>query len=750
MALEQLLYTWAERGLEGRGRLQAVAVTEGLRVEGTAARRLAQRLCRYDRPPGASARDELPRSYGWVDSGGNRFAFSRKPLGLDAMGRPGNFAAHVLVGSVAELPAARLVALFDSTSWWDGDLTSAAVASGTLPTTGLDSFAPGRPAELDVELAELVLATLLGPPAKRHSFALSPADLVRSLGGALEIVPGLLESSSFSSYESGAAAEWFDVIGVGSGPTGGRAHTRSSMSASGPATPERRAARLVLAADPATRDVVRRCWQAAPDSGGGGRRHFALVCAALQSAGSGEPLSAEDVLPGLTHHLTACDLLDHLAVRACLAEGLVRGQQAVEQALFHVVAALDPEVLASLGEEAADRADPGRPDQLERVTRRLAGLSVVSLDSFAARLSARAVEAPQQVASWPPQLLAAAMRGSDAFDRNPQLRKALLDGAVGHLMVLVSGAAAPATFLAEALQVGVSSRRVGLGEAARALRASPDLTRLAWPRLGPTTFTALLGELDPADAERVLRAAGRPSDVEALLPSIAAVVGRFAPHRRFALLHDLRLDVVGRSQAAVWAALVEDAVVARVRHDLTEYRIRHVNDRLLDLTRYSQDLKVSRWREVLLQLVGGGHERRRPFRSNQLPEGFERIAARYALDVLASRSFTRLQVQNVVGSLHHCLGLDDVGLIRALLRAGLRGTTVDLRPDAGVAVLSYINDVLVVQKRVERTMVTGRLADETSHELAATLMEAIARCGPDWRNAAQDVVVTGFGLRAWV
>src|SRR5262249_20148827 len=108
MPVEQLHYGWARHGLEGRDELQIVGVTKGLADSSTAVGK-ARALLVYAK----KADGQAPRSFGWVDSGELRFAFRRIYLGVDGFGRPGNFAAHVLVGPRGELSAEWLLSQYD-------------------------------------------------------------------------------------------------------------------------------------------------------------------------------------------------------------------------------------------------------------------------------------------------------------------------------------------------------------------------------------------------------------------------------------------------------------------------------------------------------------------------------------------------------------------------------------------------------------------------------------------------------------
>src|SRR5215467_10069032 len=102
--IEQLHYTWAEEGRQGLGRYQVTAASPDLADLTSDLATLALRLCRWS---GEESSDVA--SYGWIDARGYRFVFRRVGAGLTRDGRPGNFAAHVLVGSVSEITTRHLL-----------------------------------------------------------------------------------------------------------------------------------------------------------------------------------------------------------------------------------------------------------------------------------------------------------------------------------------------------------------------------------------------------------------------------------------------------------------------------------------------------------------------------------------------------------------------------------------------------------------------------------------------------------------
>ena len=142
--LDQLLFTWTARGVNGRRGFQVVAASDGLSSPSSPLAMEVGRLCRYDPPREASDPTRAPVSYGWIDRGHNRIVFRRSYAGQDASGRPGNFVAHIVVGPPALLPVDELLIRFDSTFWWDGTTIQnwPADADFALPRIMLENIQP--------------------------------------------------------------------------------------------------------------------------------------------------------------------------------------------------------------------------------------------------------------------------------------------------------------------------------------------------------------------------------------------------------------------------------------------------------------------------------------------------------------------------------------------------------------------------------------------------------------------------------
>jgi hypothetical protein len=216
--IEQLYYTWAPRGAEGINRFQIAAISAGLkRPPLVSLMPDLRRFCRYDRPAGAS---EGPASFGWLDLRQHRVAFLRVPV-PGTGGRSGSFAAHLLVGPIAALPAGEIASSFGAGFWWTG-LTPAEheeIANGKrdfgLPQLDWEEALRTRVAsDADgVDTSGILLTDLL---SRLDNERLVVHDDGTQFGPALRTVgrrcPDLLAGISLSTFEA-AAVFPFTVVG---------------------------------------------------------------------------------------------------------------------------------------------------------------------------------------------------------------------------------------------------------------------------------------------------------------------------------------------------------------------------------------------------------------------------------------------------------------------------------------------------------------------------------------------------------
>jgi hypothetical protein len=194
--------------MEGMYRFQIVAASKGCLDRNDQQVKTALSLCRYDAPK-AIGNTKYPVSFGWLDVSGIRFAFYRKFQEKDQARCPGNFSAHIIFGQRHELDAGMLLKTFGTEFWW---LHSPDDIACELPELSTDSISKAyclgvkpRPYHAGRILQELHQG------GKRVELCLSPYDAVWSLHTLCHSLPILVNSISFSTYESPEMCDRFHV-----------------------------------------------------------------------------------------------------------------------------------------------------------------------------------------------------------------------------------------------------------------------------------------------------------------------------------------------------------------------------------------------------------------------------------------------------------------------------------------------------------------------------------------------------------
>jgi GTPase-associated protein 1, N-terminal domain type 2 len=748
VALEQLLYTWAERGLDGRGRLQPIAASPALLEGGGGPRPLVLRLCLYDRGPGSRGLAEEPVSYGWADSGPFRYAFTRRYLGADPMGRPGNFAAHVLVGPREEMPTRRLLELFGSPSWWAGDVDGSKDVAGRLAPVSLADFAPGVAPTGSQEDAATVLAAILARGERRLVTIREPNSFIGSLLVATEVLGDLLEGTSFSTYERGDAAKWFNIVGAtNQAPGGSKTLTVESVVGNPALAAERAAATLVVDPDQKTRATVRHAWMAAhavtpPDVG-----RFIRVCAANATARKGADCSVAEMLPAFAAPDTANDLLDYTDIRRCVAEAIVAGETRVMRGVASCAVGLDQDILIALGTDIAERAD-FQPSRLAQLTAWVQQLPVSLGDSLAdGTLNRfRAREWPE--GNWPAEFTAMVTKRASAASATREVLEVLIDQGSRHVLVLANdGRLRPdwwAQMLRRALEVGlVTHRAAGLR-----LLDEPGLIQAVIATLSTSDMALLLGTLSAEEAADILgnvHYVEHPEEFVRLLePTVLRLPG---PARCFAL-EPIR-QLLGRQTPDNWSPLVIDALTTRMFHDLRQPRARHVVEQLQLLCKGSTNADLALWDGLLRPLSSPIRPGRAGEALRHLPQEHLVVAARYALDVYVSTA-ARPNVGNAVAALTGGLQLEHHEVARTVLLAGLRGVLAEQNAGAGVSALAFVAHDLVEQKLLSRRILGGRVTDGETQALGEELIAALAVNGTMGMRALQEMSDLGPRGKAWL
>lgn len=573
--IEQLHYTWARRGVEGRNRFQIAAISPGLKASAMASLLPAVRkICRYDRPRADAER--LPVSFGWFDHRGHRIAFCR--VGLPrSPGKRGSFAAHVLVGPPERLGEADIASTFGSPFWWAGidaeedEESAAGERDFELPVLSVEDLLRGRiepdgpPAPATLVLAHGLLTL---PSDKR----LAVLDEDGELGPALRLLarrlPEALTGISLSTYEGGVATFPFRVVGATRQTS---RSLRCDLGAADALDPEaRQLLECLLGGEPehallreAARGIV-------------GRGAPATAAALWRAAGSLALLtSVEGELDAATRALAQPDAVVYVsgepAGRANLVEAVRAGGSAVLQALRAAWERIEPDSREQLCRGMAERYIASGD---------LAGIAAAAgalpdrpaheaiLDAVA---TAAAAADEQLCRSLGPDD-AVALIGRAADRRAPvDAIGGLLRGASGHVDHCAQISALPQSYLA-------AMSRAALGD------PGSDLALVAALRGRPAILAGV--ELDEEEKDRALGflerlpAARLEGALPALLPSVADLERK---PRLDVLLGRLSTGSAGRCLAAAAAmreaqggeaspglsALCDDQAAVLIAHGVT-------------------------------------------------------------------------------------------------------------------------------------------------------------------------------------
>jgi hypothetical protein len=480
---EQLRYSWSEEGLGGYNMFQPVGVSSGLRDLNSKSSRLALRLCRYDYAPGDPA---PPRSFGWVDSGHLRFAFSRCFLPDDQVGHPGNFAAQIVVARRDELPISLLLETRNSSAWWRGGLGGK--DRNLQPIDFLGASVAAESSLRDPQAAQVLLAEIVSGVIHVES-AFDPDITLGAMTSIVDSFPQLVEERSFSSFEFGDSRKWFDIVGCHSAQE--RRPDKSGV--------ELAAARFVLsgAASQAQLSAV---------MGSDSRdiqaiRRFRAIAASMESLRQKEASSASGILIGLQTASAIDRVLSFPNARVLIANAIWSGDSATLSAVTRNGAFISGVTWQLLGEEfaVASGVTPSASRTQALLNRFPEEFSIGAAVGFLR--SATLSGLPANARTWPPALIFAALLVEPG---SPAEALAVRDAA---------GACGVDTWLAEPrillqrrlnLFEDLVSRGVPLN-ANHLLAASEVL--ISEMRLGTPSWSKALSCLDPTRAAEIILAA---------------------------------------------------------------------------------------------------------------------------------------------------------------------------------------------------------------------------------------------------
>jgi hypothetical protein len=521
--IEQLHFTWAQDGLQGAGRFQVTAASPGLQNLSGDLARLAMRLCRW---PGRAGRDTV--CFGWIDARDHRFVFHRIPTGRTPDGRPGNFAAHLLVAPAGTITTAQVLGQSCAEGfWWAGQPDRTTM----LPRLDPQPLRPPLPIRSVVPAAH------------------GPGDGVRGpdpAAGATAPGPDF--------------ADWFRLVGMGP----------SVMS--GPAVPATAAAaaRLITSPDRADVRAARSAVQVTSDGTGIRWPEFLALAAVLHTVRGGEPVDRAALVPALGSPVTASEVLMIRRARREVVQALAEGDNRIRAPLERSAKGIGPDLLRQLGIELAEQVllgasgpeQPATSDHAagiwERPVRAAAPLGTAMLDG----LAEVALRQPRpDTGAWPGTLLRACLRSAALSE---SVVPDLIRSAAGatDLPVTLADRAVPSAYRGQAAATVLRTGNLAAATFARLCQADGGLLDATLAALEDSAQVGrILDAIGSEEAADAVAMAARTLPEPVRLAACEHILRRLSPPRAVhfaAQLHGLPWP----GQRANWNVVL-DAVLAR-------------------------------------------------------------------------------------------------------------------------------------------------------------------------------------------
>ena len=688
MGLEQFFFTWAEKGLDGLGRFQVVAASPRLHRP-SSIKSLGLELCRYEVPNRGIEPPTAPVSTGWLTRGGMRFAFTRTYLGRDAVGRTGNFAAHVVVGPQDEMPLDALCCSLDSAAapqeesgstgsrltWWRGD-SRQIPESRTLPTPDLPETA--RPTNDGDPCAEVV-AELLARAGQKITLAYPPDVVLRALTLAATALPGLMDTWSVSTYEGPRLAPMFDVVAAEDPNRTLRGfHPRRP---GGLSSQELIAGRFAASADPVTARAAQAAWHSSRRRRSPAQA-FTRLAVTHRAANEGEAVTADDLDFALSECESATSLLESPISREVVTTEFARDPHGkVGDALLNVMGDLPSDLRHVVGESLGQALRTSPAPQLERAVARVASVSAGLVSDLADALLSQGQDQTAPIAAWPLELVVSALADLEV---DPRARDQLLDRASASVASAAGSRLDDADF-AEAFARAIERGTFPARSAADLLLRSPHRAGAALDRLGPIGATHVLGALTPTDALELLRSSRvRLSGATAeriVREGLAAMEPVKAASTVSTLAHQIRL-----TGSTSWPEHMHDLFGRQCRLELNDTGRRHDLPGMARFAR-SMDDETTAWVDLLAALerlprpawvVPGLEEFRRLFAGTDLGE-----AACYALDSVVTHARPS-DALRLIPEIERVGGVSSTVAAHAVLGGALRGLVAYRSADAAI------------------------------------------------------------------
>lgn len=661
MPVEQLYYTWSERGLEGLGRFQVVACTPRLRTS-SKIKSVALSLCRYDSSV-ARESDTPPVSYGWLTRGDIRLAFRRASTGADALGRPGNFAAHVLIGSRLDLTPPRLTAAFDTGLWWTGRVTDIPDRGALKPIDQIESVS--RVDDTDEQARSDILALVLARRSQKVALPFNAETLMGGLRFAATLLPGILDDLSVSTFEDSRSAHWFDVLGrpIDSRPV---PQGFKLLRPSAVREPFSLAAQFCSHRDAHAMATTRTAWRAS-QTARNRLEEFTSIVAVHQLARSGVTPEPRQIASLIEHPQVASDLLRQKATLILTAQEFAAGRAPLAKAVADVFNQLDGDVQHALGDAVGLAAAELGPPLLELLVDRSAAISTTLISGIAAQQLALAGSAETTLDLWPVQLIERVF--ADNLVLTPSEHSRLVDRGAVFVRELASSAVPEHVYgeiFAVAARRGVLSDR----SAGQLLSSFPGRLTEVDRAMGSRSLAALLAATDVRTVVVMLAGASAAFDGHPFQKIIEVGLSQLPLSQALAVAGDLRR----RADMGVdlWARIVLDLFArdrAQVFNDATAvFNFGH----LANLGATVNDPRVQGWTNLFRTLFN--YDRRAMISALQRMVSYDVAdAAHYAIDAVVATGPSAPALETYIREVGDLGGLSARRRAEAAVMGAMRG-----------------------------------------------------------------------------
>jgi GTPase-associated protein 1, N-terminal domain type 2 len=768
MKIEQLYYSWAARGIEGRNRLQIVAASPGLANRDFSLCRAALRLCQYTCHPRDLAEGPPPVSYGWLDDEATRFWFRRQDAGLGGDGRPGNFIAHILTGPPRSLPTNELLCRFASPFWESTARGLAETEHGgldlRLPLVNLDDIPPadqwGAPSS--EELGALVELLLSGAPQPRIAFALEPGeivDLLRIVTGSLR---PLFERTAFSTYESERMRRQFDLVGMG---RHGRAdlgfQSLSGSSTVAVSSKAKSVARLMLSSKDEDSHVLAATVGASTTPQGAlDLERFAELAKRVDDVGR-QPINMNRLHAALSSPSVFRTALNYGSVRKAIAEAIAESDDDVKDALRLAARDLPEDLLRELGANTAEALiERSRVQELDRLMDQLIFISPAIEDGLLDTILRRLVDGTADTGG-PSFLSAKTLRELLRYARRtpavpPEAITSVVANGAQYYRQLVPDHVLPTEWRARMLADALIGHRAKASDVAALIGQEPGLlSAVGAPGDAGSILATVLGSQPMQSVLEMTSALA----LELSLPlrlNLVCSVGELLPLKDRLTFLAVTGPLCGEAVNDLhWTSIVESTIQNAIRQALT-----HPDEDptllMIDIDQLSTLTSIPQVHNfgMLIHLACWSYQDSEQ-RARVTATAFERfsdsisacLAASLGFDYAIGEATSMSQVSSVVHILGDRVDSDKAVQVAAILRSALRRATLYENGErCAVASLSYIATSYVDPMSLPLTT-NGELESADLQGLAARIARLITDRG--WVEATNQIAQRCGSSMGW-